>query len=165
MNLEEGIGEGGHAQSDVIVDVENVQGSNYGDVLIGGNDDNYLDGIDGNDELRGNDGQDWLSGGAGADRLDGGSGTDTLYGNTNGTSDESVDVFIFDTGHGDDTILDFADDEDQIDLSAFDLPGFDELTISSVSDDVMIDLSEHGGGTIQLQDFDIEDLDATDFLF
>ena len=165
VDLRDGTGEGGHAQGDVIVDVENVHGSNYGDVLIGGNDDNYLGGLDGNDELRGNDGQDSLSGGAGADRLDGGGGADRLYGNENGTSDESVDVFVFDTGHGDDTILDFADDEDQIDLSAFSLSGFDELTITSILDSVKIDLTEHGGGTILLQNFNITDLDATDFLF
>ena len=165
VNLREGIGEGGHAQGDVIVDVENIQGSGYGDVLIGSNDDNYLNGLDGNDELRGNDGHDWLLGRAGADRLDGGGGADALYGNTNGTSDGSVDVFIFDAGHGDDTIFDFVNNEDQIDLSAFDLSGFDELTISSVSDDVIIDLSAHGGETILLRDFDIADLDATDFLF
>ena len=165
VDLRDGTGEGGHAQGDDISNVENLTGSDYADVLKGDGGANILRGLDGDDELRGNDGQDSLSGGAGADRLDGGGGADRLYGNENGTSDESVDVFIFDTGHGDDTILDFADDEDQIDLSAFSLSGFDELTITSILDSVEIDLTEHGGGTILLQNFNITDLDATDFLF
>ena len=165
VNLTDGTGEGGHAEGDDISNVENLTGSDYADVLKGDGGANILRGLDGDDELRGNDGQDSLSGGAGADRLDGGGGADRLYGNENGTSDESVDVFIFDTGHGDDTILDFADDEDQIDLSAFSLSGFDELTITSILDSVEIDLTEHGGGTILLQNFNITDLDATDFLF
>ena len=76
-----------------------------------------------------------------------------------------ADIFIFETGHGDDTIYDFTDNEDQIDLSAFGLSGFDDLSISSTSDTVMIDLSEHGGGTIVLQNFDTAALNATDFIF
>ena len=150
VNLEEGTGEGGDAEGDLIIDVENVQGSYYRDVLIGNESANSLQGLDGNDELRGNSGDDWL---------DGGGGADSLYG------DEGSDIFIFNAGHGDDTIIDFTNDDDQIDLSSFNLSGFDELTISSVSNDVEIDLSEHGGGTILLQNFEIGDLDATDFLF
>ena len=61
--------------------------------------------------------------------------------------------------------FDFTNDEDQIDLSAFSLSGFDELTITSISDSVKIDLTEHGGGTILLQNFDAANLDAADFLF
>lgn len=229
VNLEEGTGKGGDAEGDVIVDVENVMGSRYPDILIGDSGDNFLDGIDGDDDLRAGDGNDWLDGRAGADRLDGGSGKDTvsysfsdvgvtvnLEDNTsegghaegdviinvesirgsdhrdvligdettnilrgragndeltgNGGDDwlygnEGDDTFIFGTGHGDDRIPDFTNDEDLIDLSAFNLSGFDDLTITSISDSVRIDLSEHGGGTILLQNFDLADLDANDFLF
>ena len=159
VKLEEGVGEGGHAQGDVIVDVENVQGSNHGDVLIGDNDANDLQGLDGDDEIQGSGGDDRLLGQAGADRLHGGEGADRLYGNEGG------DTFIFGVGHGDDSILDFTNDEDQIDLSAFSLSGFDELTITSILDSVEIDLTDHGGGTILLQNFDVANLDAADFLF
>ena len=166
VNLEDGTAEGGHAEGDVITNVENVSGTGYADVMRGDGGANTLRGLDGDDELRGNGGDDFLVGGLGADRLYGGEGADLLLGSHGvGVIGESVDVFIFGAGHGDDRILDFTNDEDQIDLSAFSLSGFDELTISSVSDDVMIDLSAHGGGTILLQDFDIADLDATDFLF
>ena len=159
VNLEDGTSEGGHAEGDVLVNVENIRGSDYKDILSGDEDVNILRGHDGDDELRGNNGDDRLYGNVGDDRLDGGGGADRLYGN------EGNDIFIFEAGHGDDRILDFTDGEDQIDLSAFSLSGFDDLTITSISDSVKIDLSEHGGGTILLQDFDMVDLDSSDFLF
>ena len=150
VNLGEATASGGHAEGDVLIDIENVIGSDYDDVLIGNDDTNRLEG------------------GAGADRLVGGAGDDELYGDTTlwgvEGSDASVDVFVFDLGNGDDTIYDFGN-EDLIDLSAFNLSGFDDLTVSSASGSLTIDLSEHGGGTILLQDFDMADLDATDFLF
>ena len=140
VNLEDGTAEGGHAEGDVIVNFENIQGSDHGDVLVGDNGVNYLWGLDGDDEIQGNGGDDRLSGGAGAD------------------------IFIFETGHGYDTIHDFTDNEDRIDLSAFNLSGFDDLTITSIPGRLKIDLSEHGGGDILLRDFDMADLDATDFI-
>ena len=168
VNLMDGTGKGGHAEGDVIINVEGLQGSEHDDVLIGGNNGNQLYGNDGNDELYGNEGRDWLVGGAGADRLEGGPGLDWLSGHGYGPdSDGSIDVFVFGAADGDDTILDFADNEDQIDLSAFNLSGFDDLTITSMPEHgkTIIDLSEHGGGTIDLRDVDIADLDTTDFLF
>ena len=69
VDLEAGTGEGGHAEGDVIMDVENVLGSGYGDVLGGNSGANRLDG---------GDGDDILDGGAGADRLLGGAGMDTV---------------------------------------------------------------------------------------
>ena len=58
VNLGEGAVTGGHAEGDVLVNIEHVIGSAYADVLTG------------------NDGANRLEGGAGADRLDGGAGTD-----------------------------------------------------------------------------------------
>ena len=158
VNLEDGTAQGGDADGDVIANVESIRGSGHGDVLTGDDNTNSLRGYDGDDELGGNGGDDWLYGNAGDDRLDGGGGIDRMYGN------EGSDIFIFSTGHGDDSILDFTDGEDRIDLSTFNLAGFDDLTTSSESNNVMIDLSEHGGGTILLVGFDIANLDATDFL-
>ena len=150
VNLKDGTGQEGDAEGDVIVNIEHLMGSFYQDELTGDNGDNQLYGLDGNDMLHGNEGQDVLDGGAGADRLDGG---------------EGADFFIFGAGHGDDTIVDFSNDEDRIDLSAFNLTGFDDLTITSEPDGAKIDLTEHGGGTILLHDFDMDNLDAADFLF
>ena len=78
VDLGEGTGEGGHAQGDVIAEVENVRGSVYPDVLVGDDSANRLYGGDGADELRGRGGDDLLEGAAGADRLDGGGGMDRV---------------------------------------------------------------------------------------
>ncbi len=245
INLEEGTSKGGHAEGDVIVNIESIRGSNQGDVLTGDNSDNSLLGFAGDDEMHGNGGDDFLHGligndsiygGEGDDQIHGGDGNDTLYGgegndailgyggddiiygdegndsifgydgddNIHGgrghdvligragadlldggvgndylaghiewsnESDGSVDVFIFDVGHGDDTIY-FVNDEDKIDLSAFNLSGFDDINLSSATSrpnvsisGLIIDMSAHDGGTILLVDFDITNLDASDFLF
>ena len=149
------MGERGHAEGDVIVGVENVIGSDHADVLGADISANRLSGGDGNDGLWGGSGDDVLEGGAGNDVMDGGIG---------------ADIFIFAPGHGDDIIPHFSiTNADQIDLTAFDLSGFDDLSITSIANritiDVMIELSAHGGGTILLEDYDIANLDASDFIF
>lgn len=52
-----------------------------------------------------------------------------------------------------------------IDVKAFGLPGFDDLAVSSDTGGVIIDLTDHEGGTILLEGFDSANLDAADFLF
>ena len=78
VDLGAGTGKRGHAEGDVITDIENVIGSEYGDVLEGDGNANRLSGGDGNDRLSGRGGDDVLAGGAGADRLFGGAGVDTV---------------------------------------------------------------------------------------
>ena len=79
VNLAEGTGTGGHAQGDTIAEIEDVEGSGFGDVLEGNGGSNRLYGGAGDDELKGGGGNDFLEGGAGADRLDGGAGIDTAF--------------------------------------------------------------------------------------
>ncbi len=240
VNLETGTGRGGYAESDIIIGVENIYGSNYDDILSGDNRNNRVYGREGNDELRGNGGNDVLEGGAGADRLEGGAGMDMASYNLSGTgvtvnlsdgftkggdaegdsfvnieglegsfyddvlegdgganrlsgsygSDiltggEGNDVFVFDDftdesifGIDDvtDTILDFTDGEDLIDLSGTGLAGFDDLVVTDDENGVKITLSSDvwnpvllvgfsDGDTILLVDFDIANLDASDFIF
>ncbi len=75
----------GEALGDVLVSIEDVSGTGFGDVLAGDAQANRLQGLagadvlagrDGNDRLEGGDGNDTLVGGTGADRLDGGAGRD-----------------------------------------------------------------------------------------
>lgn len=94
-------------------EIENAVGGKRADLLIGNMLDNRLVGGDGTDALVAGAGNDELFGGKGFDQLDGGSGNDTLWGGAGG------DVFIFSTGFGVDTIMDF-EAKDLIDLRRVD---------------------------------------------
>ena len=109
------------------------EGSEESDILIDGSNDTRIVGLGGNDRLLGGEGDDRLEDGADNDVLYGGSGDDT---------------FVFLAGHGTDTILDFTDGDDRIDLSAFS------------------DITSQGGGTIRLENTAVSDVDdADDFTF
>jgi Ca2+-binding RTX toxin-like protein len=60
VNLQTGLGTGGHAQGDVFVSIEDVTGSEFADVIIGKNNvwDNVFDGRGGNDTYTGGLGND-----------------------------------------------------------------------------------------------------------
>ncbi|WP_395674650.1 calcium-binding protein [Inquilinus sp.] len=69
VNLATGIGSGGSAAGDTFTAIENVNGGNGGDTLIGSSGANAMSGFGGADMLRGGLGKDMLTGGAGADRF------------------------------------------------------------------------------------------------
>jgi Ca2+-binding RTX toxin-like protein len=77
-------GVGGHAQGDMLVDVERLIGSSYADSLTGSSGDNTLEGGGGNDSVNGRSGNDTLIGGGGNDVLDGGGDIDTVSYETTG---------------------------------------------------------------------------------
>ena len=105
VNLTTGVGIGGYAQGDLLLNIESVIGSKFNDTLVGTDGHNELRGLQGNDVLRGDGGSDLLQGGSGADKF--------VY---TDVSDSRVGV-----GSGVDTISDFrADQGDKIDLSAID---------------------------------------------
>ena len=166
--------------------VETIEGSAWNDVIIGDTGDetyNTYGGHDivfageGDDTINGGSGSDWLVGGEGADTIDGGADADDIYGGegddtiTGGTGDDTLtggagaDTFVFNSGDGSDTITDFENGTDTIDLSAItSITGFSDLTITQVGDATKIDLGEDVGEII-LEDFTSTDLDATDFDF
>ncbi len=113
------------------------------------------------DEYTGTASAETLTGGAGDDTITGLGGADTLTGN------EGYDTFVFGSGHGADTVTDFTDGVDLIDLTAFTgITQFSDLTATQNGNDVVIDLSgQTGGGSITLQDFTLADLDENDFVF
>jgi len=78
VNLEEGTALSGE-DTDTLVNIENVRGSNFDDTLIGDANDNVFRGGLGNDTIDGGD-DDVLSGDANANVFDGGAGIDTLSG-------------------------------------------------------------------------------------
>ena len=114
---------------------------------------------DADDTISAVGGNDLVSGGGGADRLSGGSGDDILIG---GSGD---DIFAFFGDTDDDTITDFVQGEDKIDLSAY--PETDFFSIEQRLDrdgNLMIDNYGSRGDTITLPGFG-RPLLPDDFIF
>jgi Ca2+-binding RTX toxin-like protein len=60
---------GGDASGDVLIGIEDIDGSAFDDVLTGNAGTNMIFGVGGNDTIEGGDGADWLDGGQGIDTL------------------------------------------------------------------------------------------------
>ena len=159
-------------------DDNQLVGSGGPDTILGGEGNDRIEGKEGADDLFGEEGDDTVEGGAGADRLFGGEGDDKLDGGTEsdflhgGEGDDELrggagsDVFAFGAECGLDTVMDFKDGEDRIDLSAFEgISGVDDLQIDTYGTATMIDLTSYGGGMILLEDTTAEQLDAADYVF
>ena len=182
----------GDATGDTLTGIEHLVGSRHNDILAGDGGDNRLEGGDGNDDLYGGPagGDDMMYGGNGDDRVFGGRGNDTLTGGAGsdilkgGPGDDVIivdgddidilyggpdkDTFRFfpsDVGGG--SIRDFTDGEDVIDLTEFaGISSMDDLDIVSHGDNVRIAVSGTDYlTTIILSDFDVNNLDNSDFLF
>ncbi len=80
MDILTRVGQGGHAQGDLLFSIENIVGSNFRDQLFGNLEDNRLEGAGGNDLLEGRAGSDSLFGESGDDTLIGGADSDLLDG-------------------------------------------------------------------------------------
>ena len=168
VSLAVGRGNVGDAAGDTLDSIENVEGSEHNDLIVGDNASNTLSGrggLDrlegggGDDRLYGDDGSDQLRGGLGLDHIEGGAGNDILFGNAL-SADNGADTFVFRTGDGIDRIADFDDGADLIDLSSTSL-SFEQLAISSDGSNATIG---YGGDTIILNDFDALLLSQDDFI-
>lgn len=133
---------------------DSVNGGAGDDNLFGGGGDDTVDGGAGDDTLWGGGGDDTVDGGAGNDTLWGGGGNDLFTGGGGG------DVFIFASGHGDETITDFDLVEDSLRLIATttDFTDADSVTAASsvVGGNLVIDLG--GGDSLTLVGLGLSDI-------
>ena len=79
--------------------------------ILGNTKANRLLGGTGNDNIEGKAGNDYLKGNEGDDTLDGGKGNDTLFGG------DGSDIFIYNSGEGNDLILDYTSGSDTLNIN------------------------------------------------
>ncbi len=121
-------------------------------------DTTFFFGSDGDDEFDAGAGDDTLTGGQGNDTLTGGTGVDTLTGGLND------DIFVFADGDGVDTVTDFEDGIDLLDVSAMlvaDSSGF--VITGNSTTNVTVDFG--AGDTVTLIGVSPITVDDADFLF
>ncbi len=98
----------------------------------------------------GNSGDNTINGGAGADNIVGLGGADT---------------FAFDLGSGLDSIGDFTNGSDLLDVSGWNISDFNDLIITAVGGDTTVAYEADGADMITLQNVGVSDVDAVDFVF
>jgi len=99
VNLLTGTATDGFGDTDMLLNIEGVRGSNSGDSIGGGSGADVFQGRGGNDYLYGYSGDDDLRGEDGGDTVNGGSGNDTLTGGTGADWFETSLNDSFDTDH------------------------------------------------------------------
>lgn len=110
---------------------DDAHGGEGKDKVIGGGGDDDVSGGGGGDKVRGGGGNDYVLGGAGNDKVKGGVGEDIIDGGLGQdqlTGAADADVYLFETGDGDDRIKGFEDGLDKIYIVGVD---FDDVTIKA----------------------------------
>ena len=121
-----------------------IRGNGGDDFLKGGAGGERLSGGEGADFLSGASGDDVLLGGSGADYIVGGRGNDILYGGS------GRDQFKFGPTCGTDTVKDFKDGVDQIDLNQFGFATAAEAASFAIVAGEDVEFHFAGGGVVTL---------------
>ena len=127
---------------------DSLYGNIGADTLIGGDGHDFLSGATGDDWLTGGNGSDSLYGNQGVDRLNGGAGNDLLRGGT------LRDTFVFNPGFGADTITDFEDFQDILEVNTGLTNATDAQSLLSAHGrmvDVGVELDFGSGNTLLLE--------------
>ena len=115
---------------------------------------NKLTGNSGANLLQGGGGNDVLLGNAGADTLIGGAGTDKLTGGAD------ADRFVLTVGSGKDTITDFTQGQDHIDLTAFGLTDLSQVQFKDLGANTQLTLASGDSFVLNgIADFHVLTLD------
>lgn len=145
-----------------------VQGNGDDDWLFGNSGNDFIYGNQGQDLLYGNQNNDLMFGGQGNDQLFGGQGDDLIEGNLGqdilignlGNDDliggSDADIFVFSPGGGSDTVWDFQDELDQIQVHET------GVNLSQVDSDTLITLDS--GDTILVVGISVEEVSDDLFL-
>ncbi|MEM9061692.1 MAG: hypothetical protein AAGD13_14625 [Pseudomonadota bacterium] len=160
---------------------DDISGGDGDDVLIGGHGFDTLDGGDGADSLDGGIGTDVLSGGDGDDTLVAGQGRDILDGGAGDdlfmdglgfdrmTGGTGTDTFQMSADRKPDSILDFEDSVDVIDITEWGVFNYVELTVSDhhsgrvrivFGDETLV--VDDGSRSLTAADFSADDFIFTD---
>ncbi|MEG4280507.1 calcium-binding protein [Microcoleus sp. MON1_C1] len=134
----------------------NINGTNGNDILTGTNGNDIINGLRGNDIFTGGGGNDNLSGGKGFDTLNGGLGSDILVGGAGN------DVFVLGAGLGVDTISDFANGQDTLQL--INGLNFRQLSILPATDGTLIRLASGGEVLASLTGVALNLIGSEDFI-
>lgn len=161
---------------------DNIRAGSGADEVLGGNGADTITGNSGADDLRGNNGRDEISGGVGADTIkgggggdliDGGGGADLLEGGTGQDTitgrggddtlqgDGGADIFQFRATDVNDTILDFTQGVDTIEIISG-AAAFADLVIEQDGDDVLIGF---GDGQVRVVTDTVDAFTEDDFIF
>lgn len=124
------------------------------DTLLGGAGNDTLLGGAGNDTLRGGAGNDVMNGGLGNDRIEGGAGRDLII------TGSGRDIIVIGRGEGVDTVRDFSDRRDRIDLAG--RLSFGQLTIRQSGRNALIEVND--SPLLVLQNVNANVLTRADFI-
>jgi Ca2+-binding RTX toxin-like protein len=136
--------------TDMLLDIENVEGSGFGDRITGNGGANRLEGRDGNDTLNGGAGNDTMTGGKGNDNLNGGAAADSLKGDAGNDVLAWASTDSFDGGAGTDTL--------KLSSGSLNLTTIPNIKIKNIE---QIDLTGAGKNRLTLNVSDLLDISST----
>lgn len=143
-----------------------LNGGNKNDRLFGQGGNDTIFGDNGADKIYGGNKDDLIDGGAGKDTIEGGNGNDTIYGGGHHdllTGGADADIFVFDDRMRDDTVTDFTDGEDLLDMSAWGFTDISQIAFVQQGADVFVQFTTRD--SLLLQNVNLADLDNSDFIF